>query len=201
MKVMTMISWKSVLKTLKHRILYPVRERLVCSEKEAIALLVVLGAVFSGHVIRIVQATKPLYDDLTYVEMDSLFEVLSALSDSAAGISTVVSTDTIHSGFGATFDHVAIQNQGAESWALVDTLEKPTAAFPVAINTADARTLQALPRIGPAMAQRILLYRAENGIFRTGEDLLGIRGIGTKTLDQLLPLISFDLPADSIGGT
>jgi len=134
---------------------------------------------------------------MTYAEMDSLFDVLSIQSDSAAGFSGVVPIDTIHTGFGATFDHVAIRNKGVETWAFVDTLEKPKASFPVAINSADARTLQALPRIGPAMAERILLYRSEHGHFTTGEDLLEIRGIGAKTLDQLLPLISFGVTQDS----
>lgn len=194
---MNMASMGTRLKSLKHRFLYPIRERLVCSEKEAIALVIILGAVFSGHVIRVVQATNPLYDDKSYAEMDSLFEILSARSDSAAGLSGEVPIDTIHTGFRATYDHVPIRNQGAETWALVDTLEKPKASFPIAINTADERTLQALPRIGPAMAKRILLHRIEHGAFHKGEDLLGVRGIGPKTLEQLLPLISFQVTPDS----
>jgi len=39
------------------------------------------------------------------------------------------------------------------------------------------------------MAGRIIKYRDENGPFKTFEDLLKIKGIGSKTLDQLKPYI------------
>ncbi len=190
---------KSRFRQIKSRILYPFRERLVCTEKEAIALIVLMAVVFSGHVIRAVQALRPPFNNATYAEMDSLFFLLSARADSSEERLRPVRIDTIHVGFGASYDQVAIRNEGVESWALVDTLEKPKADFPIDINTADARTLQALPRIGPAMADRILLYRTENGRFDSTEDLLNVRGIGPKTLEKLIPFIKIALPSDSTG--
>jgi competence ComEA-like helix-hairpin-helix protein len=184
-------------KRLHHRLLYPIRERLVCSEKEAIAMIVLLGVIFSGHVIRIVQATSPPFDDRSYAEMDSVFEALSARADSAEGLYGMVPVDTIHTGFGASYDAIPIRQEGVESWVLVDTLEKPAADFPIPVNSAPARVLQALPRIGPAMADRILKHRIEHGPFMGPEDLLAVRGIGPKTLERLLPLIIFDVAADS----
>jgi len=163
-------------------------------------MIVLLCVVLSGHVIRLVQAGSPPFDERPMAEMDSLFHVLSERADSADGVAGNVTMDTLHTGFGATYDHVPIRQAGIESWVLVDTLEKPKASFPIAINTADARTLQALPRIGPAMAQRILDHRSENGHFRSGNDLLAIRGIGSKTLEKLLPLITFEVPTDSSNG-
>lgn len=59
----------------------------------------------------------------------------------------------------------------------------------VNINEADAEVLQLLPRIGPAMAQRIISYRNAHGNFRSPDDLLNVIGIGPKTLEQLLPMI------------
>lgn len=64
-----------------------------------------------------------------------------------------------------------------------------TAENPVAINTADAVTLQQLPGIGPALAERILKHR-ENQHFQSKSDLRKVAGIGPKTFDQLEPLIS-----------
>lgn len=192
-------SMKSRIRQFKSRILYPFRERLVCSEKEAIALIVLLAIVFSGHVIRAVQAMRPSYNEMTYAEMDSLFFLLSARADSAERRQFPVGVDTIHVGFGASFDDVENRNEGVQSWALVDTLEKPKVDFPLDINSADARTLQALPRIGPAMADRILRYRSERGRFDAAEDLLNVRGIGPKTLERLIPLITLAPPADSTG--
>jgi len=180
----------------KHRLLYPIRERLICSEKEAIAMIVVLLVLLSGHVIRVVKATSPPVSEHSYAEMDSLFEVLTARADSVDGLA--VQTDTIHTGYGASYDHLPIRRTGVESWVLVDTLEKPKVPFPISINLSDIRTLQALPRIGPAMAARIVDYRKQHGPFRIPEDLLAVRGIGPKTLDKMRPLITFEVEEDSV---
>lgn len=53
------------------------------------------------------------------------------------------------------------------------------------LNRADARALESLPGIGPALAERILRFRSENGPFRTLEDLLEVSGIGPKTLGRM----------------
>ena len=53
----------------------------------------------------------------------------------------------------------------------------------VNINTADAAGLEALPGVGPALAQRIIDWRAANGRFASVDDLLNVSGIGDKTLD------------------
>ncbi|PZE92555.1 helix-hairpin-helix domain-containing protein [Curtobacterium sp. MCBD17_008] len=55
----------------------------------------------------------------------------------------------------------------------------------VDLNTADAMTLETLPGIGPAMAQRILTWREEHGGFRTVEDLLEVSGIGDARFAEL----------------
>ncbi len=65
-----------------------------------------------------------------------------------------------------------------------------TADGRVDLNTADAATLESLPRIGPAMAQRIIDHRASHGPFASADDLLSVSGIGAKTLEALRPLVS-----------
>lgn len=47
------------------------------------------------------------------------------------------------------------------------------------------------------MARRILEFRDRHGRLTGAEDLLAIRGIGEKTLQQLLPLIVFEQARDS----
>ncbi len=55
----------------------------------------------------------------------------------------------------------------------------------VAINRADAGALEALPGVGPVLAQRIFDYREEHGPFSTVEDLLDVPGIGEGKLATL----------------
>ena len=60
----------------------------------------------------------------------------------------------------------------------------------VNLNTADAAALDTLPRIGPAMAQRILDWRQKNGRFTSVDDLLDVPGIGQSTLDGMRDLVT-----------
>ena len=50
----------------------------------------------------------------------------------------------------------------------------------VNINTADAERLATLKGIGPALAQRIIDYREQNGAFKTVDEIKNVRGIGEK---------------------
>jgi len=60
----------------------------------------------------------------------------------------------------------------------------------VNINTADAAELQRLPRVGPAMAERILTYRQQIGGFTSIEQLLDVKGVGEKTLAKWQPFVT-----------
>ncbi|MGL3151727.1 helix-hairpin-helix domain-containing protein [Microbacterium sp. A82] len=59
----------------------------------------------------------------------------------------------------------------------------------VNLNSADQAALEALPRIGPALAQRIIEWREKNGRFQAVEDLLAVSGIGEKLLAGLQDLV------------
>jgi len=59
---------------------------------------------------------------------------------------------------------------------------------PVNVNTATTAELEALPEIGPALAQRIVDYRTAHGPFGTLDDLLAVSGIGPATLDAIRDL-------------
>ena len=52
----------------------------------------------------------------------------------------------------------------------------------VRINAATAAELEALPGVGPVLAERIASYRDEHGPFATVEDLLDVPGIGEAKL-------------------
>jgi competence protein ComEA len=59
----------------------------------------------------------------------------------------------------------------------------------VNVNTASADQLALLPRVGPAVAQRIVAYRDDNGGFKAPEDLMLVRGIGEKTFALIKPYV------------
>ena len=63
---------------------------------------------------------------------------------------------------------------------------------PVRINTAGALDLQALPGVGPVLAQRIVAYREAHGPLRSLSDLRRVRGIGPRACERLAPLVRFD---------
>lgn len=58
------------------------------------------------------------------------------------------------------------------------------------INTATAAELEALPGIGPALAARIVDYRAAHGPFQGPEELMNVSGIGEKTYAGLAEQIT-----------
>lgn len=70
------------------------------------------------------------------------------------------------------------------------TAPAPAGDGRVNLNIADAAELDTLPRIGPAMAERIIQWRDANGRFTSVEDLLAVPGIGDKMLETLRDLVT-----------
>lgn len=60
----------------------------------------------------------------------------------------------------------------------------------VNVNTATAQQLQMLPGVGPALAQRMVEYRKQNGDFKSLEQLALVRGIGEKKCESLKPYVA-----------
>ena len=58
------------------------------------------------------------------------------------------------------------------------------------INTATKSQFMELPGIGEVMAERIIAYRTENGLFSSIDGLLEVEGIGEKKLQQIEKLIA-----------
>ncbi|MEJ2581094.1 MAG: helix-hairpin-helix domain-containing protein [Acidobacteriota bacterium] len=59
----------------------------------------------------------------------------------------------------------------------------------VNINNASAEELQLLPRVGPALAGRIIEFREANGPFRSVDEIIAVKGIGERSFENLKPYI------------
>jgi competence protein ComEA len=62
---------------------------------------------------------------------------------------------------------------------------KPKLTGPLNLNLASQIQLESLPGIGPALAERIVTYRKEHGLFRSYEELDNVNGIGKSMLEKL----------------
>lgn len=58
------------------------------------------------------------------------------------------------------------------------------------LNTATAEELDALPKVGPVLAKRIVEWRQQHGPFAAVEDLDAVDGVGPKMMESLLPLVT-----------
>jgi competence protein ComEA len=58
------------------------------------------------------------------------------------------------------------------------------------INTAPVEQLVSLPGIGPAIAERVVDYRTENGPFRAVDELARVNGISSAMVDEFRALVT-----------
>jgi len=58
------------------------------------------------------------------------------------------------------------------------------------LNRATDRDFDALPGIGPQLAERIMEYRQSVGAFHSLDELRAVKGIGKKKLERIRPLVT-----------
>ena len=61
----------------------------------------------------------------------------------------------------------------------------------VDLDRADVTDITRLPRVGPALAQRIVAWRSEHGPFGRLERLDSVPGVGPRLIEVLRPFVSF----------
>lgn len=92
------------------------------------------------------------------------------------GISVIFERFT---GYDCVFENYISENPYKET---EENYRKPTleSGVRIDINSASSEELSALPGIGRKLAERIVLYREENGDFEVIEDIMKIPGVGEK---------------------
>ena len=66
------------------------------------------------------------------------------------------------------------------------------------LNRATDQDFDALPGIGPRLAERIMEYRQSAGAFRSLDELRAVKGIGKKKFERIRPLVTVTPGAISI---
>lgn len=80
---------------------------------------------------------------------------------------------------------VEIGADGHYQLARMHGSELLTLGLPIDLNSATAADLDALPGIGPALAERIVQYRRRHGPFPKVDDLIQVSGIGQEKLAKI----------------
>ena len=133
------------------------------------------GGFFCGRNTRIsaIQTTKTVYETLPAETVIVMRGVLVTLPPETTAPPAETSAPTKSTPAKQTEEKVSKPTE-------------PKVTFPVNINTASKRELDALPGIGEVLAQRIIDYRQAHGKFQHLEELTNVSGIGQKRLDAIL---------------
>ena len=67
------------------------------------------------------------------------------------------------------------------------------------LNRATEQDFDALPGIGPRLAERIMEYRKSEGAFHSLDELREVKGIGKKKFERIRPLVAVTPDAISMG--
>jgi competence protein ComEA len=66
---------------------------------------------------------------------------------------------------------------------------KVTLKIPISINTASQEGLEAIPGVGPSLAEKIINYRSLYGPFKTAAEIRGVTGMGKQRYLKIRPYI------------
>ncbi len=146
-----------------------IQEKFGLTKSEAGVILFLAFGLVLGGVAKFLDLGKSTerYD---FSDSDSFFAAASSKIDSA----------------------IAAEEDTGKSASPVSGRKEALATSPVDLNRAGLNDLVAVPGIGSVTAQRIIDYRTANGRFTTVDDLLKVKGIGAKKLEQIKRYVRAD---------
>jgi competence protein ComEA len=97
----------------------------------------------------------------------------------------------------ASGSRVKVATDGGYGLSSMSGAQLITLGLPLDLNRASAEDLDAIPGVGPALAQRIVDYRRAHGPFNQVEDLIKVSGVGPQNLPKLKPYLGLGGPEAS----
>lgn len=94
----------------------------------------------------------------------------------------------------ATGEQIEVQAEGGFRVSPLPGAVRLTLGLPVDLNRATAADLEAVPGLGPVLAERLVHYRETHGIFHRLEQLLEVPGFGADKLEQVRPYLAVKVP-------
>jgi competence ComEA-like helix-hairpin-helix protein len=94
--------------------------------------------------------------------------------------------------YGASDSTFAALSAVLKSDTLTGTGTIPDSQGKLNLNTATDAQLESLPGIGAVLAERIIRHREMNGMFTSADELLKIKGMTKKRLEQIKDFITID---------
>lgn len=142
------------------RVTRRIQEKLGLTKSEAAVLLFLSFGLIVGGGVKLFKAdlSSDRYD---YSNSDSFFKEASSRIDSILAAEE-----------DSSYGKEAVDRDASEPLS-------------VDINNAGITELTAVPGIGKVTAQRIVEYRNANGKFRTPEELMRVKGIGSKKFEKI----------------
>ena len=163
----------------RHLFFFFERLEIRAGERRAIATLLLLGVALN-------QAKEHWPSPVAY-EADFYAPILAAFDErNARAAAELAKLDSLYLGLESASSNVAPRTSRSPGSAPRPSLP----SRPIPINTATAAQLDALPGIGPALAQRIIDYRTEHGPFTSIDDLTKIRGIGPALMEKIRAFVT-----------
>jgi comEA protein len=145
---------------------------LTPSEKRTI--FIISGILILSGLFYILRSYSEKPEIIDYARSDSIFSRLTHNPPTPEKNIEDISVDNIHTS--------ATPSRKSES---VIKIKQNS----IDINTATIKELEKLPRIGPAMANRIIEHRKTKGFFKSLNELKNVKGIGKKTFNLIKPYL------------
>lgn len=146
-----------------------IQEKFGLTKSEAGIILFLAFGLVVGGVAKIFDLGKSV-EKYDFSDSDSFFSAASSRIDSA----------------------VAAEEDTGKMTPASDGIRQIAVTSLVDLNRAGLNDLINVPGIGRVTAQRIIDYRNANGKFMSVKDLLKVKGIGSKKLEQIKHYVSAD---------